>query len=235
MQLDDKSRHWATPGPLLVLMLIAALAASATGCIPDEEPGPETPTVVVDPRLEKTIPVDGMIVTSDAVSKVLSPDGRFLLAARTGVSDSDMLLIPIIGDTPEPILVDSVSKEWLEDTWFDYRPLEWLSSTEFLYAKMGWQPSGAHKGERGSCIVLGTITEDGSGEKPEVILEELAFVPLSYYDSSLQIRVIAEKNAIYMNNNTAMWQFDISERTLSVLKDDVPDYLCCSECALRNI
>lgn len=226
MQLDNKSRRWATSGSLFLLTLIIAFAAFATGCFHDDEPGPEPPTVVVDPRLEKTIPVDGMIVTSDTVSEVLSPDGRFLLAARTGTGGSDMLLIPIIGDISEPISVDSVSKEWLKDTWFDYRALDWLSSTEFLYAKMGWQPSGAHKGERGSCVVLGTITEGSSGEKPEISLEELVFVPLPNYDSSLQIRVIAEKNAIYMNNNTTMWKFDISEKSLSVLKDDVPDYLC---------
>ena len=103
MQLDNRSGRWATSGSLFLLTLIIAFAAFATGCFHDDEPGPEPPTVAVDPRLEKTIPVDGMIVTSDTVSEVLSPDGRFLLAARTGTGGSDMLLIPIIGGISEPI------------------------------------------------------------------------------------------------------------------------------------
>lgn len=225
MSLRDKTRHKAAFTCALAVMLTLSLAVSATGCLHSNEPEPEKPTVVVNPKLERTIPVDAMIITSDVVSEVLSPDGGLLLAAKTGSQGSDMLLIPIMDDSPHPTVVDSVPRDWLVDTWFDYRALGWLSEAEFLYAKMGWQPTGAHKGERGSCIVLGTLTKEESGKQPDVSLEEIAFIPLSYHDSSLQIRVVPEKDEVYMNNNTTMWKLDVSERTLSVLKDDLPDYL----------
>ena len=220
---DGKSRQLSNSLVRLgiTVILLASLLLSLSGCKVPKEPSVKEPEIVVNPKLVKTISVDGLIIPSDTVFQSLSPDQSFLLAANTGPEGSKLLLLPVTGEDTEPILVESVSKDWLTDTWFDFRPLGWISDDEFMYAKMGWQPSGDHEGERGACFVIGEV-ENATGQ---VSTDEVAFLPLSYYDSSLQILFLPQQGQIYMNNRTTIWRFDISERTLTALKDDLPDYL----------
>lgn len=217
------------------LMATVLLGSSLVGMAGCTIPG-IGPRVVVEPRLMSETNIEGTIQGADLPAASVSPDGSYFLAVKDDAQGSHLVIIPVDHENFKVIPVESVSKDWLSGSWFSYRPLGWTSDSEFVYAKMGWQPSGTHKSERGVALAVGSLsgeigkpeseTQPGSDDPTvKASTEEAAFFPLPYRDSSLRTLFLPGQKHIYLNNNTTIWRFDIAERTLVVLKEDLPDYI----------
>ena len=217
---------------MTAILVVACSLTGITGCtVPATEP-----KVVVNPELIKTTDIDATIQTTDLPADSVSPNGAYFLAVKDDARGSHLMIMPVDGEYTETVLVESVSKDWLTGSWFSFRPLGWTSDSEFVYAKVGWQPSGAHKSERGVALVTGSLPEESGkvelqtppgneGHAAQASTEEAAFFALPYRDSSLESLFLPHQNKVYLNNNTTIWQFDIAERNLTVLKEGLPDYI----------
>lgn len=216
----------------MAIVLVASSLTGMAGCTALTK----EPVAVVEPQLLRTIDVEGTVQTTDFPADSVSPDGSRFLAVKDDADGSHLVIIPVDSEYSEAICIESVSKDWLSGSWFSYRPLGWTSNTEFIYAKVGWQPSGGHKSERGVALVIGRLsglsgksqseTKPGTdGQAAQTFTEEAAFFTLPYRDSSLQTLFLPGQKQVYLNNNTTIWQFDIAEKNLIVLKSDLPDYI----------
>lgn len=216
----------------MAIVLVASSLTGMAGCTILAR----KPVTVVEPQLLRTTDVEGTLQTTDFPADSVSPDGSHFLAVKDDADGSHLVIMPVDGEYSETICIESVSKDWLSGSWFSYRPLGWTSDSEFMYTKVGWQPSGAHKSERGVALVIGRLsglpgksqseTKPGTdGQAGQTSTEEAAFFALPYRDSSLQTLFLPGQKQVYLNNNTTIWQFDIAEKSLTVLKSDLPDYI----------
>ncbi len=228
ISMDKKSMQSLLIRSIAVL-LIASSLVGISGCTMTAKES----QIVVEPNLLREAAIEGIIQTSDSPADSVSPNGSYFLAVNDNASGSHLIVMPVDDEDAKAITVESVSKDWLSDSWFSYRPLGWTSDTEFVYAKMGWQPTGTHKGERGVTLAFGRLPGDSGKPQLEVSegpaikasTEEVAFFTLPYRDSSLRTLFLPKENKVYLNNNTTIWQFNIAEKNLTVLKSGLPDYI----------
>lgn len=207
----------------LFAMIIAILCLSLlTSCRPKEPDWTEE--YVLDPHVVRTYQSEDWI-WSGKPSEAMSPDGKWLLVARHGISKSMMAVpLPTDGDddgqegasnpdrNQEMRITDNAVEFRPEGDTIQFHPVGWLSDTECLFLAEKIKADG------------GTGVAVLSGEMADGTIKEISFMPIPL-GQLRGIDLFASINRLVLDVMGSVWTVDLATGEAKCLRElESPDY-----------
>lgn len=193
----------------ICLVLIAAIFLGACSFLnPEEE-------LVLNPHMVVSRQFSGQLVTGYQPNQVISPDGKYLLAQQWESDSSRMIAVALESDGLDDVVLQEVKQTVVNENWIQHHPIGWTSPTNCLFLVFGIQPQGPHKDQRGVAIISGDVIKKTT--------EEIGFIELQqgYFRS---VSLINHRAKVYLHVSKALWEIDINQKSLKLIKDDLPTY-----------
>jgi len=199
------------------IMVIAVLMA---GCAkPQTEPKTVT---VLEPVKVKQVTFDGQLVTANS-EDIISPDGKYLLAAIRGKPAETMSAIPTQGGTAtepvagegeaEPIVLYSVDSSWARNNLTQWYPVGWLSNTKCVFIVHGWQSQGEHKGERGAAIFTADLETKAS--------TMVGYISVPEQGQMVDSAALSSDGKMYMRGQRKLWEINVATGDVRLIRGDL--------------
>jgi hypothetical protein len=195
---------------LQIIICVTLFFAFSAGCA---KPEPKTATFL-EPIVIRQIALDGQLAASNR-DQIISPDGKYLLAAVRGEEFEKMAAIPITEEETVFSLY-SIDTSWTKNNLVQWYPIGWLSNAEAVFIVHGWQNQGIHKGERGTAVFVGNI------ESQETSLVAYLHVPTQGH--IVETASLTSEGKLHLQVSNEFYEVDLTSGDFRLISDNFPNY-----------